>query len=131
LIGKLMDVTERPLRGDCSSSRRQSRRDISRSIQLYVLMALAVRDCWAWRGTFHARNRRFPTSGNNVPKFAGDDLTIEPMVNASTPTVEILADGWTVVTKDGRRHFEHTVLITELSQNLNVSRKMPSKLKAG
>jgi methionyl aminopeptidase len=41
-------------------------------------------------------------------------LAIEPMVNAGTYEVEILADGWTVVTRDRSRsaHFEHTVAIT-------------------
>ncbi|MDB6057332.1 MAG: map, partial [Verrucomicrobiales bacterium] len=38
-----------------------------------------------------------------------------PMVNAGGPEVQVLKDGWTVVTKDGQlsAHFEHTVLITE------------------
>ncbi len=42
-------------------------------------------------------------------------LAIEPMVNAGTPSVRILDDGWTVVTADGKpsAHFEHTVLVTE------------------
>lgn len=42
-------------------------------------------------------------------------LAIEPMVNAGTPSVRILDDGWTVITSDGKpsAHFEHTVLITE------------------
>ena len=42
-------------------------------------------------------------------------LAIEPMVNAGTPSVRILDDGWTVITTDGKpsAHFEHTVLITE------------------
>ena len=46
---------------------------------------------------------------------AGMVLAIEPMVNAGKPDVEILPDGWTVVTKDGRMsaHFEHTVAITD------------------
>jgi methionyl aminopeptidase len=41
-------------------------------------------------------------------------LAIEPMVNAGTPSVRILDDGWTVITTDGKAsaHFEHTVLIT-------------------
>jgi len=41
-------------------------------------------------------------------------LAIEPMVNAGTPAVRILDDGWTVVTADSKpsAHFEHTVLIT-------------------
>jgi len=42
-------------------------------------------------------------------------LAIEPMVNAGTWKVTKLNDGWTVVTKDGRRsaHFEHTVAVVE------------------
>jgi len=42
-------------------------------------------------------------------------LAIEPMVNMGTWEVEILGDGWTVVTKDRLPscHFEHTVAITE------------------
>jgi len=41
-------------------------------------------------------------------------LAIEPMVNAGTPDIEILADHWTAVTADGRPsvHFEHTVALT-------------------
>ena len=43
----------------------------------------------------------------------GMALAIEPMLNAGTHDVEILSDGWTVVTKDGRRsgHFEQTVFV--------------------
>lgn len=45
----------------------------------------------------------------------GMTLAIEPMVNAGTYEVEILKDGWTAVTKDGKRsaHFEHTVFVGE------------------
>jgi len=48
------------------------------------------------------------------PKLkAGMTLAIEPMINAGTPEVVLLDDGWTVRTADGLRsaHFEHTVLI--------------------
>ena len=43
----------------------------------------------------------------------GMALAIEPMVNAGTFEVEVLEDGWTAVTKDGKlsAHFEHTVLV--------------------
>lgn len=46
---------------------------------------------------------------------SGMVLAIEPMVNAGSPEVKVLADGWTAVTKDGRRsaHFEHSVAITD------------------
>ena len=45
----------------------------------------------------------------------GMTLAIEPMINAGTFEVEILSDGWTVVTADGApsAHFEHTVLVTD------------------
>jgi methionyl aminopeptidase len=37
------------------------------------------------------------------------------MVNAGTAETEVLDDGWTVVTVDGRRsaHFEHTIAVTD------------------
>jgi methionyl aminopeptidase len=42
-------------------------------------------------------------------------IAIEPMVNMGTAEVEVLADRWTAVTRDGKpsSHFEHTVLITD------------------
>src|SRR5277367_793812 len=45
----------------------------------------------------------------------GMTIAIEPMVNLGRAQVRQLADGWTVVTADGKpsAHFEHTVLITE------------------
>jgi methionyl aminopeptidase len=42
-------------------------------------------------------------------------LAVEPMINAGTHEVRTLADGWTVVTRDGKysAHFEHTIAVTE------------------
>lgn len=42
-------------------------------------------------------------------------LAIEPMINLGNSDVQVLEDGWTVVTMDGlaSAHFEHTVAITE------------------
>jgi len=42
-------------------------------------------------------------------------LAVEPMVNLGTAETRCLADGWTVVTRDGKpsAHFEHTLAITE------------------
>jgi len=42
-------------------------------------------------------------------------LAIEPMVNQGTYKVNILQDGWTVVTEDRKlsAHFEHSVAITD------------------
>ncbi len=50
------------------------------------------------------------------PKLkAGMVLAIEPMVNAGSPEIRILPDGWTAVTADGSlsAHFEHSVAITK------------------
>jgi methionyl aminopeptidase len=49
------------------------------------------------------------------PRLAeGMVLAIEPMVNAGRPDVQVLADGWTAVSKDRSlsAHFEHTVVVT-------------------
>ena len=42
-------------------------------------------------------------------------IAIEPMLNLGCDDVEVLDDGWTVVTKDKKAsaHFEHTVHVTE------------------
>jgi methionyl aminopeptidase len=42
-------------------------------------------------------------------------LAIEPMVNAGGWECQILEDGWTAVTIDGKisAHFEHTVALTD------------------
>jgi methionyl aminopeptidase len=50
------------------------------------------------------------------PRLAeGMTLAIEPMVNMGRPSVKVLPDGWTAVTKDGSlsAHFEHTVAVTK------------------
>ncbi|MDR1486396.1 MAG: type I methionyl aminopeptidase [Deltaproteobacteria bacterium] len=61
----------------------------------------------------------------NVPHFGdkgsgkriktGMVFTIEPMINAGVHEVEILDDGWTAVTADGKlsAQFEHTVAVTD------------------
>lgn len=50
------------------------------------------------------------------PKIrTGYVFAIEPMVNLGTHHTKVLADGWTVVTLDGRpsAHSEHTIAVTE------------------
>jgi methionyl aminopeptidase len=71
--------------------------------------------------------------GKSSPRLRpGMTLAIEPMVNAGSPDVKVLKDGWTVVTKDGQlsAHFEHTVLVTESEPEiLTCPGKLESKLK--
>ena len=49
------------------------------------------------------------------PRFLrGMTIAVEPMVNAGRAAVDVMSDGWTVKTRDGRlsAHYENTVLIT-------------------
>jgi methionyl aminopeptidase len=57
----------------------------------------------------------FGPPGRGPRLKAGMVLAIEPMVNIGVADVEILDDGWTVVTADGQlsAHFEHTIAITD------------------
>ncbi|MFH0764186.1 MAG: type I methionyl aminopeptidase [Candidatus Omnitrophota bacterium] len=57
----------------------------------------------------------FGKPGTGPELKAGMVLAIEPMINAGTFEVEVLDDGWTVVTKDRRlsAHFEHTVVVRD------------------
>jgi methionyl aminopeptidase len=57
----------------------------------------------------------YGSGGRGIELKPGMVFAIEPMVNEGTYRVEILRDGWTVVTADGKlsAHFEHTVAITE------------------
>ena len=51
--------------------------------------------------------------GPNPKLSGGMVLAVEPMINQGTGDVEILEDGWTVVTADDRlsAHWEHTIAI--------------------
>ncbi len=53
--------------------------------------------------------------GEGPKLVTGMALAIEPMINAGSHEVKVLADGWTVVTRDGKRsaHFEQTIFITK------------------
>lgn len=64
-----------------------------------------------------------PHEDPQVPNYAGGGpnprlkegmvLAIEPMINAGGDDIELLPDGWTVVTADGAAsaHYEHTLVI--------------------
>jgi len=53
--------------------------------------------------------------GQGLRLEPGMTFTIEPMINQGRRQVRTLADGWTVITRDGSlsAQFEHTVLVTE------------------
>lgn len=57
----------------------------------------------------------FGTRGKGKRLRPGMVFTIEPMINEGTHETEMLADGWTAVTRDRKlsAQFEHTIAVTE------------------
>ncbi|MDR2047790.1 MAG: type I methionyl aminopeptidase [Clostridiales bacterium] len=57
----------------------------------------------------------YGAAGRGIRLKAGMTFAIEPMVAMGGGEVEVLNDGWTVVTEDGSMcaHYENTVLITD------------------
>jgi methionyl aminopeptidase len=141
LAQKLIDVTERSLYEGIAQAISGNRVvDISRAIQNYVERnGFSIVREFVGHGVGRSMHEepQVPNyvDGKSSPKLRpGMTLAIEPMVNAGMPAVEVLRDGWTVVTKDGHpsAHFEHTVLITESEPEiLTCPEKRLLKLKVG
>jgi len=137
---RLMDVTEKSLyEGIAQAVPGKRVTDISRAIQNYVESnGFSVVREFVGHGVGRSMHEEpqipnFVDPKSNQKLRPGMTLAIEPMVNAGSPGVKILNDGWTVVTQDGSlsAHFEHTVLITEGEPEiLTCPERMPSKLKA-
>jgi methionyl aminopeptidase len=139
LAQKLMEVTERALYEGIAQAVAGNRVvDISRVIQKCVESnGFSVVREFVGHGVGRSMHEepQVPNfvDGKSSPKLRpGMTIAIEPMVNAGKPAVEILNDGWTVVTRDGlpSAHFEHTVLITESEPEILTCReKRPSALR--
>lgn len=122
IAAKLMRTTELSLEKAIDASREGNRLgDISSAVQETVEAAgfSVVRDFVGHGiGRMLHEEPQVPNFGQpgSGPKLVpGMVLAIEPMVNEGGYSVEVLADGWTVVTADRKRsaHFEHTVAIGE------------------
>jgi methionyl aminopeptidase len=119
---RLIEVTERALGIGIEKARPGNRiGDISNAIQRFVEGEgfSVVREYTGHGiGTKLHEDPQVPHFGpaGRGPRIKpGLVIAIEPMVNAGSFEVELLADGWTVVTKDRSlsAQFEHTVAITE------------------
>ena len=95
--------------------------DIGHAIQQYVEKNgfSVVRD-YAGHGVGHEMHEdpmvaNFGRRGRGFKIENGMVLAIEPMVNVGTYKLNMLEDGWTVVTRDGKRsaHFEHSIAIVD------------------
>ena len=119
---RLMEITERSLQAAilhaCPGNRLG---DISAAVQQTVEAAgySVVRD-FVGHGIGRDMHEdpqipNFGKKGRGIELKAGMILAIEPMVNEGGYSVNVLSDGWTVVTQDGSlsAHFEHSVAITD------------------
>jgi methionyl aminopeptidase len=67
------------------------------------------------------------TRGSGLRLKAGMCFTIEPMINAGGYEVDVLDDGWTVVTRDRSlsAQFEHTLVVTKTGCEVLTARDRP------
>lgn len=67
----------------------------------------------------------YGTAGSGMRLEEGMTFTIEPMINAGARHVKLLADQWTVVTKDRSlsAQWEHTILVTKTGFEVLTLRK--------
>jgi len=118
---RLLETTERSLGKAIEAARPGNRLgDVSAAVQATVEAEgfSVVRD-FVGHGIGRSMHEEpqvpnFGRPGTGPKLLPGMVLAIEPMVNAGGHAVEVLSDGWTVVTRDRSRsaHFEHTVAIT-------------------
>ena len=121
-LEQLLKVTEQSLyKGIAQAVDSNHLSDISFAIQQFVELHhfSVVRDFVGHGiGNFLHEDPEIPNFGpaHQGPMIQeGMVLAIEPMVNMGTWQTQVLSDGWTVVTADGKpsAHFEHTVAITK------------------
>jgi methionyl aminopeptidase len=119
---KLMDATRTSLDRAIEQCKPGNRlQDIGWAVQSHVEpLGYSVVRTFVGHGIGRAMHEDPPvpnygSPGKGLRLKPGWVLAIEPMVNAGTHEVEVLADGWTAVTKDRSlsAHFEHSVAITE------------------
>jgi len=130
---RLMDVTRESLAIGIDQARDGNRiGDISAAVQRHVEAAgFSVVRQFVGHGIGRDMHEdpqvpNFGIAGRGPMLKPGMVLAIEPMVNAGSPEVALLGDGWTVVTVDHSlsAYFEHSVAITaEGPEILTVSRK--------
>jgi methionyl aminopeptidase len=119
---KLVEVTEECLRRGIAEVKPGARiGDIGAAIQSYAeAEGFSVVKNFAGHGihrVFHTAPEilHYGKRGTGKKLREGMVFTIEPMINEGTWEVEILEDGWTAVTLDGKltAQFEHTLAVTK------------------
>lgn len=120
-VEKLLEVTENALYVGISKMVPGNRvGDISAAIQQYVESHhLQVTREYTGHGVGRQMHEgpqvpNYGTPGHGMLLREGMTLALEPMVLMHSPATRVLADEWTVVSRDGlpTAHYEHTVAIT-------------------
>ncbi len=124
---KLVEVTyESMMRGIAAVKPGARIGDIGAAIQEYAEAEgfSVVRD-FVGHGvntTFHTAPQipHYGTRGKGKKLRPGMVFTIEPMINEGTWEAQVLEDGWTAITKDGKlsAQFEHTVAVTQVGVDI-------------
>ena len=142
-VRKLLEVTETALQVGVDQLVAGNRvGDISAAIQQYV----ESHDLHVTREyTGHGVGRQmhegpqvpnYGTPGRGMLLRAGMTIALEPMVLIGSPATRVLADQWTVVSRNGlpTAHFEHTVAVTENGPRILTLLKdgsSPGRIKQG
>jgi methionyl aminopeptidase len=120
-VQKLVDTTRESLYKGIEQCREGNRVfDIGHAVQNYVEgFGFSVVREFVGHGIGRALHEdpqvpNYGPKGKGLLLKVGMVLAIEPMINAGSHEVKVLADGWTAVTVDRSlsAHFEHTVAIT-------------------
>jgi len=119
---KLINITRSSLEAGISQARAGNRLgDVSHAVQSAAeANGLSVIRQYVGHGIGRAMHEEpqipnFGPPGQGVELKPGMVLAIEPMTAIGNYEVEVLADQWTVVTKDSSdsAHFEHTIAVTK------------------
>jgi methionyl aminopeptidase len=119
---KLLDVTQESLMVGIAQMQRGNRvGDVSAAVQRFAeSFGYGVVRELAGHGVGREMHEEpqvpnYGRPGTGMELRPGLVLAIEPMITEGDRKVEILKDGWTVVTADGKlaAHFEHTIAVTE------------------
>jgi len=132
---RLMDVTyESLMRGLAVIKPGMKLGDLGHAIQAYAeseRCAIVREFCGHGLGrVFHDAPNilHFGKPGQGEEIRAGMLFTVEPMLNLGSPSVKVLGDGWTAVTKDKSlsAQYEHSIGVTD--DGIEIFTKSPARL---
>jgi len=120
-LNELLMVTEEALQiGIDAAQIGNTTGDIGHAIESFVNKRFGIVEGFSGHGVGRKIHEdpyipNYGKAGTGTKLVAGMTVAIEPMLNLGKKRVEILDDGYTVVTADGHpsAHFEHTIAITE------------------